>query len=79
MFTMPDTLILTVLPPVDAGTKHLIVVDDSKVVFTETELLSPKTMLHIELNRSKFADDVDTVTIIDPNRENGGVKTTFGT
>ena len=42
MFTMPDTLILTVLPPVDAGTKHLIVVDDSKVVFTETELLSPK-------------------------------------
>ena len=69
---------LTVRPTSDAGTRHLTAVDESKVALETIQLKSAKTMRHAVIDLSKFADDVDTVTSTDPNRENGGVKTTLG-
>ena len=79
MLTNPVTLMLTVLPTSEAGTRHLTAFDESKVVSEAIQLKSAKTMRQTEIDLSKFADDVDTVTETDPNRENGGFKTTLGT
>ena len=70
---------LTVLPTSEAGTRHLTAVDESNVVSEAIQLKSAKTMRQTVVDLSKFADDVDTVTETDPNRENGGFKTTLGT
>ena len=69
---------LTVLPTSEAGTRHLTAVDESNVVSEAIQLKSAKTMRQTVVDLSKFANDVDTVTATDPNRENGGFKTTLG-
>lgn len=71
----PVTLILTVLPTAEAGTKHLTEVGESNVVIDETELESAKIMRH-KLEELKFGTKVETSTVTASNLENGGFNTT---
>ena len=79
ILTNPVTLMLTVLPTTEAGTRHLTEVDESNVVLDAIELKFANTMRQTVIEPSKIADEADTTTMTDPNRENGGFKTTLGT
>ena len=78
MLTSPTTLIFTVLPMADAGTRHFTEDADSNVIVVNTDVKSAEMILHVLVDLAKFGKDVVTVTFTACNRANVGIKMTLG-
>ncbi len=75
---MPLTLMFTILPTVEAGTKHLTEVAESNVVLEDIELESAKSIRQTLVCLLKFEKAEDTVTSTASSRAKEGLNTTAG-
>jgi len=76
--TTPVTLMFTILPAAEAGTRHFTEVADSKVVAPSTELESAKMIRQTLVALLKFNKETVTVTFTASNRAYGGFRETEG-